>query len=347
MNSPSFDLIELSHATTFHGPLQIQDHSPDFLLSALRQMLLIRAVERKLAHAKEYKIIGGPVHLGVGQEAIPVGVSAHLRSSDRVFGGHRSHSHILALGTDVRKLFAEILGKYTGLSKGMGGSMHLIDRSVGFYGSVPIVAGTVPLAVGSAMAARLTNTSDIAIAYLGDGACEEGVVHESLNLASLQKDPVVFIVENNLFASHMHISQRQPQKSTARFAQANCIPYHIVDGNDVASVYSAALDLITAAREGNGPGFIEAVTYRWYGHVDWREDIDVGVDRSKEDVSNWRGKDPIRRLKDALEINNLISHDYYTNLISSIDHEIESAWLLAMDDPAPPLTMTTDCVYSS
>lgn len=347
MTFSSFDLNELALSSSFHGPIVIQNQNPDFLLSSLRQMMLIRAVERQLAYAKENKIIGGPVHLGVGQEAIAVGVSAHLYDTDCVFGAHRSHSHILALGCNVRQLFAEILGKYTGLSKGMGGSMHLWDKTVGFYGSVPIVAGTVPLAVGSAMAARLKNSSNIAIAYLGDGACEEGIVHESLNLASVQKDPVIFIVENNLFASHMHISLRQPKNSTARFAAANSIPYYVVDGNDVVAVYSAALDAVTAAREGNGPSFIEAVTYRWYGHVDWREDIDVGVNRSQHDVDQWRAKDPIRRLKDALVIGKLITEDFYSSLVSSIDAEIQEAWQLAMADPYPPLTVTTDCVYSS
>jgi len=347
MTDSTFDLRELARGDSFHSPIEINDHDPDFLLSSLEQMLLIRGVERQLAFAKEKKIIRGPVHLGVGQEAIAVGLSAHLRSKNRVFGAHRSHSHILALGTDVRKLFAEILGKYTGLSKGMGGSMHLLDKSVGFYGSVPIVAGTVSLAVGSAMAARLSNLTDISVVYLGDGACEEGIVHESLNLASLQKDPVIFVVENNLFASHMHISLRQPMDSTARFAYANSIPHRIVDGNDVTAVYSAASHLISAARQGNGPGFIEAVTYRWYGHVDWREDIDVGVSRSQHDVEQWRRKDPIRRLKDALLASNLITSGFYSDLTASIDVRIQKSWADALSDPYPPRSLTNDCVYSS
>ena len=172
---------------------------PDNLISLLKIMLLIRAVERQLAAARREGLISGPVHLGVGQEAVAVGLSQHLSASDYVFGAHRSHCHLLALGGDTRALFAEVLGKETGLSKGMGGSMHLWDESVGFYGSVPIVAGTVSLAVGAAMSARLRGTSNISVAYFGDGACEEGVVHESLNLASIQKDPVIFVVENNLF----------------------------------------------------------------------------------------------------------------------------------------------------
>ncbi len=251
----NFNLGVLASSDSFHGSLSVIDDSLVNHMAALRMMSLIRAVERQLADGRRDRLIGGPVHLGVGQEAIAAGVSQFLRPTDRVFGAHRSHSHLLALGSDICKLFAEVLGRETGHSKGMGGSMHLWDQSVGFYGSVPIVAGAVSLAVGAGMAARLQNTSNIAVAYFGDGACEEGVVHESLNLASIQKDPVLFVVENNLFASHMHISIRQPKDSTARFAEANKIPYRIVDGNDVIAVAKAANELIAAAREGKGPGF--------------------------------------------------------------------------------------------
>jgi len=315
-------------------------------VAALRTMSIIRAVERRLADGRRDGLIGGPVHLGVGQEAIAVGVSQFLRSSDRVFGAHRSHSHLLALGSDIRKLFAEVLGRETGHSKGMGGSMHLCDKSVGFYGSVPIVAGTIPLAVGAGMAARLQNTSDVAVAYFGDGACEEGVVHESLNLASIQKDPVLFVVENNLFASHMHISMRQPKDSTARFAEANNISYRIVDGNDVIEVAKASNELITDAREGKGPGFLEAVTYRWYGHVDWREDVDVGVNRSQEDIDQWRAKDPIRRLKNGMINAGIWTQKQDDEMNAEIKAEVDEAWLLALDDPYPDQNALFRPVYS-
>jgi TPP-dependent pyruvate/acetoin dehydrogenase alpha subunit len=342
-----FDLGQLALSDSFHDPLNINGRDTGLLLVALRTMILIRSVERQLAKGRASGLIGGPVHLGVGQEAVAVGLSQHLRNSDRIFGAHRSHAHILALGTDVHKFFAEILGRASGLSRGMGGSMHLWDQSVGFYGSVPIVAGTVSLAVGAAMAARLTKTTDVSVAYFGDGACEEGIVHEALNLASIQKDPVIFVVENNLFASHMHISLRQPHDSMARFAAAHGIPYKIVDGNDVTAVHSAAGDLISAARQGHGPGFLEAVTYRWYGHVDWREDIDVGVNRSQVDVEQWRAKDPIRRLKDALLDSSIMDEDSFGRLLDGIDMEVQDAWKRAIADPFPNSSSTLDCVYSN
>ena len=339
-------LGQLAEASSHQGAIDLGDEAPMGLRSYLVGMMRIRSVERRLAEARRDGLVGGPVHLGVGQEAVAVGVSASLRASDRVFGAHRSHSHLLALGSDVRKLFAEVLARDTGHCRGMGGSMHLWDQSVGFYGSVPIVAGTVSLAVGAGMAARLQGTSDVAVAYLGDGAIEEGIVHESMNLARVQRDPVVFVVENNLFASHMHISLRQPSDCTARFAIAHDIPFQVVDGNDVVAVARAAAELVTSARRGAGPGFLEAVTYRWYGHVDWREDIDVGVHRSQHDVDDWRARDPVRRLLEALRAAGIWSEAEQADLQQSIDAEIESAWKLAVADPPPPADSLLGHVYA-
>ena len=335
----------LADAGSNHGSLEVGSASPEDLIVHLRKMMLIRAVERQLARARRDGFIGGPVHLGVGQEAVAVGVSSSVTVSDRVFGAHRSHSHLLALGSDVRKLFAEVLARETGHSKGMGGSMHLWDKSVGFYGSVPIVAGTVSLAVGAAMAARLQGTDDVAISYLGDGAVEEGVVHEALNLASVQAEPVIFVVENNLFASHMHISLRQPSDCTARFAAAHGIPFRVVDGNDVLAVARAAEELIGVARSGGGPGFLEAVTYRWFGHVDWREDIDVGVNRSQKNVGDWRAKDPVGRLLSGMKNAGIWSDQKQTVLQESIDAQVHSAWNLALTDPHPSANSVLGHVY--
>lgn len=339
-----FDLVDLANPANYHHPIDISGADPVQLKGYMIQMNLIRKVEQKLAKKRSEGVIGGPVHLGVGQEAVAVGVSAYLRTTDRVFGAHRSHSHILALGCSIRGLFAEVLGKDTGLSKGMGGSMHLWDQPRGFYGSVPIVAGTVPLAVGAGLAAKMQKTGDIGVAYFGDGAIEEGVVHESLNLARILDIPVLFVVENNLFASHMHISLRQPQHTVARFAAANDIPYAVVDGNDVLAVASQAEKFVEQARNGGGPGFIEAITYRWYGHVDWREDIDVGVARSTEDVASWRARDPIRRLQDALKVGGHWSAQD-DNDLAAMDELIDRAWEQAENDPYPEASTLLSRVY--
>ncbi|WP_341908118.1 thiamine pyrophosphate-dependent dehydrogenase E1 component subunit alpha [Polaromonas sp. YR568] len=327
-------------------PIDVRGQDTDALIEQLRMMLLIRLAERCLADGRRERLIGGPVHLGVGQEAVAVGVAAELRKTDRVFGAHRSHSHVLSMGSSLRRLFAEVLGKDTGLSRGMGGSMHLWDQPNGFYGSVPIVSGTVPLAVGAALAAKMQGGGDIGVAYLGDGAVEEGVVHESLNLARMLNAPALFVVENNLFASHMHISLRQPREATARFAAANDIPYEIVDGNDVVQVRAAAARFIDRARAGGGPGFLEAVTYRWYGHVDWREDIDVGVNRSAEYVDAWRKRDPVARLMAGLQSAGLMDNASLKEMEAVLAAEVATAWQLAQNDPYPPLSATASRVFA-
>jgi pyruvate dehydrogenase E1 component alpha subunit len=345
MNEWSFgDLADPIH---YQQAIDVTGYDVETLLAQLQMMLRIRLAERCLAKGRLDGLIGGPVHLGVGQEAVAVGIAAELRKTDRAFGAHRSHSHVLSMGSSLHRLFAEILGRDTGLSRGMGGSMHLWDQPNGFYGSVPIVSGTVPLAVGAALAAKLQGGGDVGVAYLGDGAMEEGVVHESLNLARMLKAPAIFVVENNLFASHMHISLRQPKESTARFAAANDIPFESVDGNDVGMVRAAAARLIERARAGHGPGFLEAVTYRWYGHVDWREDIDVGVNRSAEDVSAWRKRDPVARLVAGLQAMGLIDADQLKAMEAKIVEEVADAWRQAQADSYPPLSALTSRVFAN
>ena len=341
------ELGNLAEPTSFQNPISISNLSVSLIRKMLVSMMTIRKAEHQLALGRKNGLIGGPVHLGAGQEAIAVGVSQSLRSSDRVFGAHRSHSHLLALNPDVYRLFAEVLGKATGFSKGMGGSMHLFDQPSGFYGSVPIMAGTVPLAVGAAMAAKLSGTDDVGVAYIGDGAVEEGVVHESLNLAKTQNAPALFVIENNLFASHMHISLRQPSNRISRFAIANEIPHDLVDGNDVTSVFRAAKKQIEDIRSGKGPRLLELVTYRWYGHVDWRDDVDVGVERSNDNIEAWKAKDPIARLYQSMLEAELTNEATQSALNERLDLEVARAWEEAMGDPYPESNSTLKHVYSA
>ena len=340
------DLKQLSNPEKYHDPISINNQDISALKNMLSTMLLIRKTEQQLAFGRKNGLIGGPVHLGAGQEAIAVGISQNLKKTDRVFGAHRSHSHLLALNLDFYKLFAEVLGKETGFSKGMGGSMHLYDQPNGFYGSVPIVAGTVSLAVGAAMAAKMQKTDDIGLVYIGDGAVEEGVVHESFNLAKIQQAPMLFVIENNLFASHMHISLRQPSDMISRFAIANDIPYKLVDGNDVVAVAKASKELIDDMRAGKGPALIELVTYRWYGHVDWRDDVDVGVARSLDDIENWKLRDPIMRLSKSMIKAKMWSMEQENDLNNMLDKEIQTAWEKAINDPYPSSDATLKYVYS-
>ena len=339
------ELKDLSNPSKLHSPLNLEGQDDTSLIEMFKSMLIIRKAEQQLAFGRREGLIGGPVHLGVGQEAIAAGISKYLQKTDRVFGAHRSHSHILALNPDFHKLFAEILGKATGFSRGMGGSMHLWDQPNGFYGSVPIVTGTVPLAVGAALAAKMKKTTDIGCAYIGDGAAEEGLFHESLNLAKVLNTPMLFVIENNFFASHMHISLRQPSDMVSRFAVANDIPYKLVDGNDVVAIANSSKELINEIRSGKGPRFIELITYRWYGHVDWRDDVDVGVKRSTKDVENWKLRDPISRLSKAMISKGIWSKDIEVELNKKLDQEVSTAWEKALKDPYPDPSSTLKYVY--
>ena len=306
-----------------------------FLVNILKEMIRIREVEYFLAEKKRDGHIIGPVHLGVGQEAIPVTLSAFLDRSDQVFGAHRSHGHLLALGGDEYKLFSEVLGRESGFSKGMGGSMHLIDKENGFYGSVPIVSGTVSLALGSALANKIQKNNQLSIAYLGDGAVEEGVVHECLNFASVHEVPIVFVVENNLFSSHMHINERQPNQFTARFAEANHIFYKVSDGNNVIDLLKSSKNLIEYTRKNQKPAFLEAITFRWLGHVDWREDVDVGVNRSKKDIALWKRRDPIKLFKNALIKKKIVSEKTILNFYENLNKNLNQKWEKALQDKQP------------
>jgi len=329
----------------FNKFISITGYSERNLKEMLSKMLYIRKVEQKIALERKNGSIGGPVHLGVGQEAIAVGISQNLKKTDCVFGAHRSHAHLLSLNLNFYKLFAEVLGKETGFSKGMGGSMHLFDQDNGFYGSTPIVAGTVSLAVGAGLASKINKSNKIAVSYLGDGAVEEGVVHESLNLAKILNVPILFVIENNLFASHMHISLRQPKKSTSRFAIANDIPYKLLDGNNVVSIAKQSKRIIKDIRSGKGPGLVELITYRWHGHVDWRDDIDVGVARSKKDIKAWKAKDPINSLSQSMIREKIWTKQKEKKLIDKIESEINMAWNKAINDPYPSLNSIKNYVY--
>jgi len=335
MNLNRKNLGDLVDPEKYRDPISINGYDSNLLMSMLETMLLIRGVEEKLAECKKNDLIGGPVHLGAGQEAMAVGVSNNLVDSDRVFGTHRSHAHLLALDPCIHGVFAEILGKKTGVSKGMGGSMHLIKPDSGFMGSVPIIAATIPLAVGASFDAKRRGIDGIGVSYLGDGAVEEGIFHESLNLSKILCTPTLFVVENNLFSSHMHISLRQPSDTIARFAEANDIEYKIVDGNNVIEVTEASKYLIKGCRNGEGPKLLEGVTFRQFGHVDWRKDIDVGVNRSEKNLLSWKKRDPIDRLYLSFLQAKIITENQYQKLNQEIKDKINHSWDKAMNDPYP------------
>lgn len=329
----NFSLGTLADAGELHGDLELSGDMAR-LVDALERMVLVRLVEERIGDRVEDGTIKCPCHLAIGQEAPAVGVAMHLRPTDRGFGAHRSHSHFLAAGGSLRAIFAEVLGRDTGASRGMGGSMHLIARDKGFYGSVPIVGATIPIAVGAGLAAKMDGKGDIAVSYFGDGATEEGVFHESMNLAAILRAPVLFVCENNMFSSHLHIDLRQPANSLVRYAAAHCVPFARVDGNDVVEIAHTAGTAISTMRKSGGPFFLECVTYRWRGHVGHREDQDVGVQR-KDDLAVWKGRDPIKRLAGGLEAAGIIDAGHLERIKADVSRRIDIAWDEAIGDPFP------------
>lgn len=340
------ELGSLVDPKSFTAPLELENNTKESLWPQLETMVLIRVVEEVIADLVVAGKAKCPCHLGIGQEGIAVGIANALKSSDRVFGNHRSHSHYLAMGGDLDEIFAEVLGKVTGCSKGMGGSMHLYAKDKGFYGAVPIVGGTVPIAVGAGLAAQMDKKGDVAVTYFGDGTIEEGVVQEAMNLASVMMLPVLFVCENNLYSSHLDIHYRQPSDRVARFADAHHIPSHTIDGNDIIAVTRAAKELTDQSRKGGGPGFIEAITYRWRGHVGPDENIDVGLRRKAEDLVAWKKRDPVGRLVDAMIAKQWITQSDYDSLVADVRGRVEKARDKAEADPYPDPSALLDLVYA-
>ena len=323
---------------------QLQLLSNTEYIVILKKMITIRIAEEIISDNVKSGLIKCPCHLAIGQEAIPVGMSQFLNSDDRVYGNHRSHGHYLSLTMDTYGLFAEILGKETGCSKGMGGSMHIVEESQGFGGSVPIVSATIPVAVGAGLAMKLSKNQSVSVSYFGDGTSEEGVVHESLNIASYYDLPVIFVCENNFFSSHMHISERQKFDSIARFADAHGIKSAVIDGNNIDTVLHTSKKAIEIARTQRKPFFIEAVTYRWKGHVGHDDNIDVGLQR-KEDLEPWKKKDPIGRLKNSLIDKNAISESDFEFFNMSILEKLNKEFDQAVSDPYPQRQQLLETVY--
>jgi pyruvate dehydrogenase E1 component alpha subunit len=304
-------------------------------------MLLIRLTEERIAALVEAKEVRTPCHLCIGQEAIPAGVCAALNREDSIWGGHRSHGHYLAKGGDLKALLAEILGKTTGCSKGRGGSMHLIDTAAGVMGTVPLVGATIPIAVGAAFAYKLRGDGRVAVAFFGDGATEEGHFHESLNLASLYRLPVLFVCENNFYSTHMPLAERRPKDNIVQSADLHGMPGVRLDGNDAMAVHEAAQDAVKRAREGEGPTLLECRTYRWRGHVGPAWDLDVG-DRRRQELEEWLPRDPIPRLRSRLPGDSRSSVDLMEQEIRA---DIDAAVAFAQDSPAPDPSELAQHVY--
>jgi acetoin:2,6-dichlorophenolindophenol oxidoreductase subunit alpha len=277
-----------------------QNPNSEQLLSLFERMTLIRLMEERLRVDAAAGKLPGAVHLYIGQEAVAVGVCANLHDADWITSTHRGHGHFLAKGGDPRAMMAEIWGKRTGICKGMGGSMHVADLSKGILGANGIVGGGFAIATGAALTAKLSGNGRVVVAFFGDGAANQGVFMECLNVSTLWQLPLVFVCEYNHFCEFTPTATVTAGEIADR-ARAFKIPCEIVDGNDVLAVYAAAARAVDSARKGLGPAFLEARTYRIQGHLE-SEDLFLagGTYRDKQEVEQWRSRDPIARLRDFL-----------------------------------------------
>ena len=283
------------------------------LVPLLRRMWLIRAFEEKVSALYAAREIVGLLHLGIGQEAVAVGTCGLLRPDDQVFGGHRSHGHAIAKGADINRLMAEIAGRATGYCAGKGGSMHIVAMDAGFVTATGVVGGTIPLALGAAFAAKESGTGRVAVVFFGDGAGQAGAFHESLNIASLWKLPVIFVCENNGYAEFTPLSAHTKVERLAQHAKTYGIPSATVDGNDLLAVREAASKAIEKTRQGKGPSFIECLTHRLRGHYEG----DPAKYRELSQLSEWKKKDPIARFTSELQREKVISK----NEIETVERE--------------------------
>lgn len=325
----------------------MKKYSKEFLWQLFHMMLRIRACEESLIDPILNGDVHCPCHLYSGEEAVAAGVCASLKKTDYIFGNHRSHGHFLAKGGSMKELIAEIYCKETGCSRGRGGSMHLIDPDIGMMGSVPIVAGTISLALGSALASKIKKEKKATVCFFGDGATGEGVLYEALNFTALKKLPIVYVCENNFYATHMPVRECRVENSIYKIAEPFCIESSEIDGNDVLKVYEASQKAVDKCKSGEGPVFLECLTYRFRGHVGPDDNIQgTHTDiRPKEEVEEWLQKDPIKLFENYLLQNELVDKEILDEIRRKVQKEVNEAHMFAKNSPMPDRRSLTKYVY--
>jgi acetoin:2,6-dichlorophenolindophenol oxidoreductase subunit alpha len=330
-------------------PQKTPDPLPDFaglplqtLLTLLRQMLLIRSFEESAEQLYAQGLLHGTMHLSIGQEGSAVGACAALRPEDFILSTHRGHGHCIAKGAQASLMMAEFMGKEAGYCRGRGGSMHMADVATGNLGANGIVAGGVPMAAGVGLSLQMQKLDKVILVFFGDGAANEGAFHESLNMAAIWDLPVIYFCENNQYAMSMSIGRAAKLGNLSERAAGYGIPGLTVDGNDVIAVYAATAEAVVRARSGGGPTLIEAKTYRWKGH----SKSDKQRYRTKEEVKEWQGRDPIGRLVERMQAACLLTSAELATLEAAVAREIEDAIEFAKTSPEPDPVTILEGVYA-
>jgi len=318
------------------------DLTPEQQLAMLRTMQTIRRFEERASDDFQAGHIYGVVHCYIGQEAVAVGVCAALTREDQIISTHRGHGHCIAKGADLKRMMAELYGRYTGYCKGKGGSMHIADFGIGMLGANGIVAGGIPIVTGAGLAAQLDGKGRVAVSFFGDGASSAGPFHESLNIAALWKLPVIYVCENNSYGVNTPTAAAVAVKDVADRGAAYGVPGVVVDGNDVLAVYEVAHAAVQRARAGEGPTLLECKTYRWRNHTEIKGSPDG---RPPEEVAAWKQKDPIARFVAQLKAQRLLTDEDWKRIDDAIVREIEQAVSFAAESPFPPLTAALEDAF--
>lgn len=322
-------------------------YSSEVLENLYRTMVRIRYCEESLVELILNSEILTPCHLYSGQEAVATGVCAALKKEDMIFGNHRSHGHYLAKGGSLEELIAEIYCKRSGCSRGRGGSMHVIAPEVNMMGSAPIVSGTISLAVGAALASNIRQDKRISVTFFGDGAAGEGSLYESMNFAALNKLPVIFVCENNYYSTHMPIKECRPDIDIYDIGKTFGIKSFQVDGNDVLKVYETARKAVENCRKGDGPVFMECLTYRLRGHVGPNDNIQGNHTdiRPIKEIEDWKKRDPIIAFENYLLASNVFTEDDINEIKKNINEEVEAAIELAKESLFPSESELANYVF--
>jgi TPP-dependent pyruvate/acetoin dehydrogenase alpha subunit len=307
-----------------------------------RQMCLIRAFEREVYRLNDIGLVRGTAHLYIGMEAIAVGACSVMNNGDFLTSTHRGHGHCITRGLNLGRMMAEILGRRDGTCGGKGGSMHIADISRGMLGADGIVGGGIPIAVGAALGVRLKNSPGVVFCFFGEGASNQGSFHEALNLASVQRLPVVFICENNLWALSAPFAKTTAGASVANRASAYGIPGARVDGNDVRAVFEVVSDAAAHARQGSGPSLLECESYRWEGHSIFTK-LEI---RPEEEINQWKQRDPIIRLRTQLTESDNVPVKMVEQIESEVASEVLEAVEFAKNSPAPDPATALENIYA-
>jgi TPP-dependent pyruvate/acetoin dehydrogenase alpha subunit len=310
----------------------------------LRTMLRVRSFEEKLNELYQNKVMFGTPHSYRGQEAIAVGVCSALEANDLIASYHRGTGHLVAKGADLYRLMCECLGRLDGYSKGRGGKMHMGDLSFGFLGNTGTVGATVPVATGAALAAKIRGTTEVAVSFMGDGAMNQGVVHEAMNFAGLWKLPVIYVIENNYYAMTVSLEKSVAVKHLAERAAGYGFEGKVIDGNDVELVYEETRKAADKARRGEGPTLLECLTYRWDGH--FGGDPGTGY-RAREEIEQWKQRCPIKRLKEKLNGEGNLTEAEFEMLSASVYAELNEVAAKAQASPLPPKEVELDSVFAT